>query len=392
MSLAVDGGEPIRKTMLPYGRHWIDEKDILAVVNALRSDWLTTGPKISELEEAFAERVGAEYAVALSSGTAALHAAAFAAGIGPGDDAITTPLTFVATSNCVLYQRARPVFADIREDTLTIDPQEIESKLTPHTRALIPADYAGQASDMDEINSIAEEHGLVVIEDAAHALGGTYKGRRVGTLANMTVFSTHPLKLITTGEGGIITTDDLALARRLRQFRNHGITTEARERKNEWFYEMVALGYNYRITDLQCALGLSQLAKAEDFLKKRRAIAKKFNQAFEGLSGVEIPVERADRSSAWHLYVVRLSLDKLRVGRSQVFKALRAENIGVNVHYIPVPWHPYYQELGFKKGECPNAERVYEQLLSLPIFPAMTDSDVEDVIQALNKVVSAYRR
>lgn len=391
MPLAVDGGEPVRKTLLPYGRQYIDEKDILAVVDTLRSDWLTTGPKVSEFEEAFARQVGAKYAVAVSSGTAALHASAFAAGLASGDEAITTPLTFVATSNCILYQGARPVFADIQEGDFRIDPAEIESSITSRTKALIPSDYAGQACDMDEITSIAEEHDLVVVEDAAHALGATYKGRSVGTLANMTVFSAHPVKLITTGEGGVITTDDPILAKRLRQFRNHGITTEARERKQDWLYEMVTLGYNYRITDFQCALGLSQLAKAEDFMKRRRVIAEKFNRAFEGLPEVEVPVELPDRSSAWHLYPLRLCLDKLRVDRLRVFRALRAENIGVNVHYIPVPWHPYYQKLGYRRGQCPNAERVYERLLSLPIFPAMTESDVDDVIRAVDKVVRAYR-
>ena len=389
--LAIDGGEPVRRTMLPYGRQWVDEDDIRAVVDVLRSDWLTTGPKVVEFEQAFAACVGSKYAIAFSSGTAALHSATFAASLGPGDEAITTPLTFVATSNCILYVGARPVFADVRNDTLTIEPKQIESNLTPRTKAIIPSDYGGQPCDMEEINSIAERHSLVVIEDAAHSLGATYKGRRVGTLAKMTVFSTHPVKLITTGEGGIVTTDDAVLARRLRQFRNHGITTEVRERKDGWFYEMESIGYNYRITDLQCALGLSQLAKAEDFLKKRRIIAQRYDEAFRSLPEVEIPVQLVDRTSAWHLYAIRLRLDKLRVGRLEVFRALRAENIGVNVHYIPVPWHPYYQKLGYNRGECPKAERIYEQLLTLPIFPVMTDRDVDDVIRAVHKVISAYQ-
>jgi len=392
--LAMNGGQPVRRSLLPYGRQWVDESDIRAVVEVLRSDWLTTGPKVAELEKAFAACVGAKYAVAVSSGTAALHAAAFAAQLGPEDEAITTPLTFAATANCIRYQGARPVFADVEPDTLNIDPIEIEAKITPRTKAIIPVDYAGQPANLDEINAIAARYGLVVIEDAAHALGATYKGRSVGTLAAMTVFSMHPVKQITTGEGGMVTTDDAEFAKRLRVFRNHGITKEARERqeKGEWFYEMVALGYNYRLTDFQCALGLSQLRRLGVWLERRRAIASRYNEALGGMPEIEVPVVRSDREPAWHLYVIRLNLNRLCVNRAHVFKALRSENIGVNVHYIPVPWHPYYQNLGYEKGQWPVAETAYERLITLPLFAAMTDADADNVIEAMRKVLLAHRR
>lgn len=394
MDLAVEGGRPVRDTLLPYGRHSVDDSDIQAVTEVLRSDWLTTGPKIAEFEEAVAAYVGAKFAVVMSSGTAALHAAAFAANLKPGDEAITTPLTFAASANCVLYQGARPVFADVRSDTLNIDPAGIEAKVSSRTKALIPVDYAGQPVDMDEINDIADRRGLAVIEDASHALGGLYKDRSVGSLATMTVFSLHPVKQIATGEGGIVTTDDADLARKLRTFRNHGITSDARERQEggSWYYEMELLGYNYRITDFQCALGTSQLKKLPEWLARRRAIAARYTAEFNRVSGIIPPSTLVDRESAWHLYVIRLKLNDLRVGRDKVFRALRAENIGVNVHYIPVPWHPYYQRLGYERGQQPIAEDAYESMISLPMFAAMSDKDVADVVEAVNKVVSAYRR
>jgi len=391
--LAIRGGDPVRKTMLPYARHSVDEKDIGAVVEVLRSDWLTTGPTVDRFEEAFAAWVGARHAVVLSSGTAALHAATFAAAVGPGDEAITTALTFAASANCILYQGARPVFADVEPDTLNIEHAQVEAKITANTKAIIPVDYTGQPADLDEIKEIARRHKLVVIEDAAHALGAIYKQRRIGTLADMTVFSAHPVKHITTGEGGIVTTNNPELARRVRMFRNHGITTEARERhgKGRWFYEMVALGYNYRLTDIQCALGLAQLEKLEGWLERRASIANRYNEEFTGMPEVELPVVRPDRTSAWHLYVIRLNLDKLRVGRAEMFDALYAENIGVNVHYIPVPWHPYYRKLGYERGGWPVAEDAYNRLISLPMFAAMSNRDIADVIEAVRKVISAYR-
>ncbi|MGE5263708.1 MAG: UDP-4-amino-4,6-dideoxy-N-acetyl-beta-L-altrosamine transaminase [Acidobacteriota bacterium] len=391
--LAMDGGKPVRSQMLPYGHQWVDEDDVQAVVQVLRGDWLTTGPTIGEFETAFAACVGARFAVAVANGTAALHAAAFAAGIGPGDEAITTPMTFAATANCVRYQGGTPVFVDVQPDTLNLDPKKIETAITSRTRAILPVDYAGQPVELDEINAIAARHGLTVIEDAAHALGATYGGKRVGALSTMTTFSLHPVKHITTGEGGIVTTDDEALAQKLRAFRNHGITSEARERqeKGSWFYEMIALGYNYRLTDLQCALGLSQLKKLDRWLARRRAIAGAYAKALGRLAEINLPTPSFDREPAWHLYPIQLNLARLRTGRAEIFRALRAENIGVNVHYIPVPWHPYYRDLGYHKGQWPVAEAAYERLISLPIFPAMTDQDVGDVIEAVHKVVEAFR-
>jgi perosamine synthetase len=393
--LAIHGGQPVRKTLLPYGHQSIDESDVQAVVDTLRSDWLTTGPKVAEFEEAFAAWVGAKHAVSFSSGTAALHAAAFAAGLKPGDEAITSPLTFAATANCVLYQGATPVFADVSADTLNLDPQETASRITPRTRAILPVDYAGHPSDLASILEMAERHGLVVIEDACHALGAEYRRRRVGNIAHLTVFSFHPVKHLTTGEGGMVTTENPEFAETLRRFRNHGISSDARQRQTEgqWHYEMVLLGFNYRLTDIACALGIQQLKKLERNLARRRQIAARYAAAFRDLTGVLPPQVRGDVSPAWHLYPIRLELAKLSAGRSEVFRALRAENIGVNVHYIPVHRHPYYRDrFGYVGGEYPVAEAAYERLISLPMSHGMSDDDVEDVILAVNKVVTALSR
>jgi perosamine synthetase len=390
--LAIDGGTPVRKTMLPYGRQSISEDDIQTVVDVLRSDWLTTGPKVAEFEEALAARVGAKYAVAYSSGTAALHGAAFAAGLKPGDEAITSPLTFAATANCVLYQGARPVFADVSPDTLNLDPDLLAERITPNTRAILPVDYAGHPADLDPILALAERHGLTVIEDACHALGAEYKGRRTGSIAHMAVFSFHPVKHVATGEGGMVTTDRADLAENLRRFRNHGISSDARQRhaSGQWHYEMVQLGFNYRLTDIACALGISQLKKLEANLARRREIAARYTAAFRNLRGVVAPSVRPDVNPAWHLYPIRVNPSHLKKDRAHMFRALRAENIGVNVHYIPVHLHPYYRDrFGYQGGEYPVAETAYEQLISLPMFHAMTEQDVEDVIAAVSKVSAA---
>ncbi|MGC2019686.1 MAG: UDP-4-amino-4,6-dideoxy-N-acetyl-beta-L-altrosamine transaminase [Candidatus Sulfotelmatobacter sp.] len=390
--LAIDGGSPVRKTMLPYGRQSISEDDIQAVVDVLRSDWLTTGPKVAEFEEALAARVGAKYAVAFSSGTAALHGAVFAAGLKPGDEAITSPLTFAATANCVLYQGAHAVFSDVSPDTLNLDPDRLAERITPNTRAVLPVDYAGHPADLDRILALAERHGLTVIEDACHALGAEYKGRRTGSIAHMSVFSFHPVKHVATGEGGMVTTDRTDLAESLRRFRNHGISSDARTRQaaGQWHYEMVLLGFNYRLTDVACALGISQLKKLEANLARRREIAARYTAAFQDLRGVVTPSVRPDVNPAWHLYPVRFNTSQLRRDRAHVFRALRAENIGVNVHYIPVHLHPYYRDrFGYQGGEYPVAETAYEQLISLPMFHGMTEQDVEDVIAAVSKVSAA---
>ena len=392
-ALAIHGGTPVRPTLLPYGRQSIDEEDVAAVVATLRSDWLTTGPKVAEFEEAFAARVGARYAVSFSSGTAALHGASFAAGIIAGDEAITTPLTFAATANCILYQGARPIFCDISPDTLNLDPQAISPLITPRTKALIPVDYAGHPADLDNVMRIAEERELTVIEDACHSLGAEYSGRRVGSLAHMTVFSFHPVKHLTTGEGGMVTTDNAAFADTLRKFRNHGISSEARDRQQagQWHYEMVLLGFNYRLTDIACALGLRQLEKLDSNLARRRQIAAKYTAAFRDLPGIQVPAVRAEVDPACHLYPIRIDATKLTAGRAEIFRALRAENIGVNVHYIPVHLHPFYKEkFGYRGGEYPVAERAYENLISLPMFHGMSDQDVKDVISAVEKVQAHY--
>jgi len=393
-TLAIAGGKPVRSRPLPYARQWVDEDDIRAVAEVLRGDWLTTGPAVGEYERAFAAYVGAKRAVAVSSGTAALHAAVFAAGIQPGDEVITSPLTFVASANCVLYCGGSPVFADVQADTGNLDASDVEAFITDRTRAILAVDYGGQPADLEELRTIAARHGLRFIEDAAHALGATYKGQRVGALADLTAFSTHPVKHIATGEGGVITTEDDGVADRLRAFRNHGIRTDAhmRAERGDWFYDMEALGFNYRISDILCALGRQQLSKADLWLARRRAIAARYQAAFAEMPEIETPVERADREHAWHLYTIRLNFDRLDANRRQIFVALRAEGILVNVHYIPVYWHPYYQRLGYRKGLCRVAESLYERLITLPLWPGMTDADADDVICAVNKVIDAYRQ
>ncbi|GCD81163.1 spore coat protein [Parageobacillus thermoglucosidasius] len=377
-----------RESFLSYGQQWITDEDIEAVVTVLKSPFLTQGPKIHEFERKVADYVGAKYAVAFSNGTAALHGACFAAGIGEGDEVITTPITFAATSNAVLYCGGKPVFADIDDRTYNIDPKEIRKHITPNTKAIIPVDFTGQPADMDAIMEIANEHGLVVIEDGAHSLGAEYKGRKVGMLAHMTMFSFHPVKPVTTAEGGVIVTDSEEYYEKLKRFRSHGIIKHNLSRdEGPWYYEMVDLGYNYRMTDLQAALGISQMDKLDCFIERRREIANMYNEAFKTMDSVIVPMQLERTQSGWHLYVLQLKLDKLKRSRREIFESLRAENIGVHVHYIPVYWHPYYQKLGYRKGICPKAEQWYEQALTLPIFPKMTNEDVNDVIEAVKRNV-----
>jgi perosamine synthetase len=392
-TLAILGGQPVRATYLPYGHQSIDEADIQAVVDVLRSDWLTTGPKVNEFEEAFAARVGAKYAISFSSGTAALHGAAFATGLKPGDEAITTPMTFAATANCILYQGATPVFADVNLDTLNIDPEQVRRHITAKTKAILPVDYAGHPADLEEIRTIAANYGLMVIEDACHALGAEYRGQKIGAISDMTVFSFHPVKHITTGEGGMVATDNSRLAETLRTFRNHGISSDARHRQSrgQWHYEMVLLGFNYRIPDVLCVLGAEQLKRLDANLERRREIAAQYTVAFRELPGIIPPAAREDVKPAFHLYPIRLDLKMVSADRTQIFRALRAENIGVNVHYIPIHLHPYYRDrFGYRGGEYPIAEHAYEGLISLPMFHGMTDQDVVDVIAAVRKVARHY--
>lgn len=390
--LAIDGGVPVRDELLPYGRQTLVEEDIAAVVEVLRSDWITTGPKVEAFEGALADIAGAGHVVSFSSGTAALHAAVFAADIGAGDEAVTSPLTFCATANCLLYQQATPVFADVDADTLTLDPERAASRITPRTKAMLPVDYAGHPADLDAFMALAERHRLVVIEDSAQALGATFRGRRVGSVSHMTTFSFHPVKHVTTGEGGAVTTNDAGLADRLRLFRNHGIATGARERQQggDWRYQMVALGYNYRLSDIGCALGLSQLPRLSANVARRRAIASRYAAELSDLPCLRLPVVRADVETAWHLYPVRI-LPPVR--RDDVCRALRAEGLSVNVHYSPVYDHPYYRKhLGDSGAFCPNAESAGRQLLSLPMFHGMSAGDTDDVVTAVRKVLTHFAR
>lgn len=371
--------------MIPYGRQTIDEDDINAVVDVLKSDYLTTGPKIAEFEQAVASYTGAKYAVAISNGTSALHAACFAAGIGQGDEVITTPLTFAASANCVLYCGGTPVFADVDPYTYNIDPKDIRKKITDKTKAIIAVHLAGQPCDMDEIHSIAQEHNLIVIEDGAHALGSVYKGKKVGCLSDMTTFSFHPVKPITTGEGGMIMTDNEELYKRLVLFRSHGITRDnSMMTRNEgpWFYQQLDLGYNYRITDIQCALGCSQMRKLDKFLKCRRELVERYNNAFIECDNIVTPYQLPDTQSGWHLYIVQVK----NHDRKQVFETLRDKGIGVNVHYIPVYMHPYYQEHGYKDVHCANAEEIYSHIISLPLYPGLTDDQQDYVIDTLKQL------
>jgi perosamine synthetase len=391
--LAIEGGNAVRSITLPYSRQWIDETDVAAVVATLKSDWLTTGPKVREFEEAFARFVGAKEAVAVSSGTAALHSAMHALGVGEDDEVIVPALTFAASANCVVYQRATPVFADVDPETLLIDPADVARKVTARTRAVIAVDYAGQPCDYDRLRDAINGRGIAVVADACHSLGASYKTYSVGTLADMTVFSLHPVKALTTGEGGVIATNNPEIARKIRRFRNHGVTSDhfERERQQSWRYEMTELGYNYRLSDLQCALGLSQLRRVGDFVARRRAVARRYDEAFSTRIEFEPLRVGSNVEHAYHLYVIRLQPEFLSVDRDQIFRALRAEGIGVNVHYVPVYLHPFYQaRFGGNPGCCPVAAASYDRILSLPLFPSMQNSDVADVITAVAKVINAY--
>ena len=378
--------DPPGQKTLPYGRHWVTEEDIRLVVEVLRSDWLTTGPVVERFERAFARYVGTAQAVAVSSGTAALHAAMFALDIRPGDEVIVPAMTFAATANCVVFQGGTPVFADVDPATLLLGPAQVEARLTSRTRAVLAVDYAGQPCDYRSLRGLAGEHGLALVADSAHALGARDRGQRVGSLADLSTFSLHAVKPITTGEGGMIATDDPGLAERIRRFRNHGFSRDHRQRAEagSWFYEMSELGYNYRLTDFQSALGLGQLSKLDGWIARRRQIAAAYDRAFAELPGIGPLGTRRGASHARHLYVIRLDRELLGADRGEVFAALRGQGIGVGVHYIPVHLHPFYRRrFGTGPGDCPVAEAAYEEILSLPIFPAMTDRDVADVVEAV---------
>lgn len=391
------GGKPVRDEKIYYGRQWIDDDDTEAVKKVLLSSYITCGPQVAEMEKVFCEYTGAKYAVAVSNGTAALHCACIAAGIGEGDEVITTPLTFAASANCAFYCGARPVFADIDPETYNIDPESIRAHITERTRAVVAVDFTGQSVRNDEIRKLCDEHGLIFIEDAAHAIGTAYKGRKVGSLADMTTFSFHPVKTVTGGEGGLITTNDEKLYKRLMLARTHGIThdeelMEDAPHEGMWCYEQIMLGFNYRLTDFQAALIVSQMKKLESFKARRQEIVKRYDEAFSKLEGIIVQKEIPESDTCRHLYIIRLDLDKLTCTRRQFFDAMSAENVQCQVHYVPVYFFPYYRHLGYEKGLCPNAEEVYRGIMSIPLYPRMTDSDVGDVIEAVTKLTDWFRK
>lgn len=378
-----------RETMLPYGRQFIDDDDIAAVVEVLRLPMLTTGSRVDQFEKDLAEYVGAKYAVVLSNGTAALHASVAAIGIQPSDEVIVPPMTFAASANCVAYCSGVPVFVDVEPGTLLLDPTLIERKINPRAKAIIAVDYAGQPCDYDPLKEICQKHGLALIDDACHALGAEYHGKRIGSIADLTVFSFHPVKHITTGEGGAVTTDNKELAEKIRRFRNHGVSADHRQRESvgSWVYEIGSLGYNYRLTDIQCALGISQLKKADPWLARRQEIARQYDLAFSQLEGISPLKVVHNVRHAYHLYVVQIDPNVTHIDRATLFKSLRSANIGVNVHYIPVHLQPFYREhFGTGPGDCPVAEAAYQNILSLPMFQTMTDDDVDDVVNAIKKL------
>lgn len=374
---------------LPYGRQSIDEDDVRAVVDVLRGDYLTTGPAIGAFEAGLTAATGARRAVVMNSGTSALHAMYFAAGLRGGDEIVTSPLTFAATANAALYLGASVRFADVRPETGNIDPASVDALITDRTRIIVAIDYTGLPADYDELQQVADAHGLTLVADAAHSLGATYHGRPVGTLARASALSFHPVKPITTAEGGAVVTDDNDLADRAARFRTHGITRDPALMEGDegpWYYEMVDLGFNYRMTDLQAALGLSQLRHLSGFLERRRAIAARYAEALGDVSALTLPAAPTGIVPGWHLYVVRVAGDPGR--RRPFFERLRALGLGVQVHYIPVYWHPYYRDLGFARGTCPGAEDFYSRAVSLPIFTRMTDRDVDTVIAAVRRAVT----
>lgn len=379
--MAINGEQ--MKNFIPYGRHSIDEDDIRAVEEVLKSDFLTTGPKVAEFEKMLCGYMGAKHCATVNSGTSALDIAVGALELPAGSEIITTPFTFVASSNCILYNNCKPVFADINAKTYNIDPAQIEKKITKKTKAIIYVDYAGQPCEIDEIREIAKKNDLRLIEDACHALGAEYKGKKIGSFADMTVFSFHPVKHITTGEGGAVTTEDEELFDKLKLLRNHGIDKTPSERTS-YLYDMKVLGRNYRITDLQCALGISQLKKIEKFIKRREEIARIYGEEFGKVAGITAPYVKPDVRHAWHLYTILL--DK-RVNRDRFFDSMRAKGIGVNVHYIPAYKFTYYRQFGINPKDFPNTEDIYSRTITLPMFQGMKNADIADVVSAAKESI-----
>ena len=392
---AICGGTPVRDTKIFYGHQYIDDDDIKAVVDVMKSDYLTCGPKIAELEQKLCRVTGAKYAVVCSNGTAALHIAALAAGVQPGDEVITTPITFAASANCALYCGARPVFADINEETYNIDPACVEALTTKKTKAVVAVDYTGQSVELDRLLAHCHKNNIVLIEDGAHVIGTRYNGKFNGSIADMTTLSFHPVKTVTCGEGGAVLTNSETFYKKLLLYRSHGITRDETQMEHEsdgsWYYEQIALGYNYRMTDMQAALLISQLDKLPAFSKRRKEIVKAYNEAFSKLPQLVVQKEIPESDTTRHLYILRLNPDRLTIGRKEFFDALTAENVCCNVHYIPTYYFPYYEKLGYHRGLCPKAEKLYEEIISLPLYYAMSDQDVQDVIEAVTKIAEYYK-
>ena len=396
MTLAIKGGKPVRENKIFYGRQWIDEDDIKAVSDVLRGDYITCGPHVVSLENKLCEYTGAKHASVVSNGTAALHCACLAAGVKEGDEVITTPLTFAASANCAIYCGAKPVFADVDMKTYNIDPESIKAHITDKTKAVVAVDFTGQAVKVEEIKKICHDNGLVFIEDAAHSIGTKYNGKQVGSLADMTTFSFHPVKTVTGGEGGAILTNDDEYHTKLVLAHTHGIThdeslMEDAPHEGPWYYEQISMGFNYRLTDFQAALIESQLTKLDKFAARRKEIVARYNEAFKDVPGIIIQEEIPESDTCRHLYIIRLDFDVLKCTRREFFDAMSAENVQCQVHYVPVYYFPFYKHLGYEKGLCPNAEKIYEGIMSIPLYPKMTDDDVSDVIEAVRKVADYYR-
>lgn len=391
---AIEGGRPVREKAIHYGHQYIDDADIQAVVEVLKSDYLTCGPKIEELEQKLCALTEAKYAVVCANGTAALHIAALSAGVGEGDEVITTPITFAASANCALYCGAKPVFADIDPETYNIDPAKVEALITAKTKSVVAVDYTGQSAALDPLREICGKHGLILIEDGAHVIGTKYKGRPNGSISDMTTFSFHPVKTVTGGEGGAVLTNSEAFYEKLLLYRAHGITRKEDLMEHTpdgpWYYEQIALGYNYRMTDMQAALIISQLDKLPLFSRRRKEIVRRYDQAFSEHPALFVQREIPESDTTRHLYILRLVPERLKIDRKQFFAALAAENVCCNVHYIPTYYFPYYEKMGYRRGLCPNAEKLYEELITLPLYYGMSDEDVESVIEAVLKISAYY--
>ncbi|MCR4792189.1 MAG: UDP-4-amino-4,6-dideoxy-N-acetyl-beta-L-altrosamine transaminase [Lachnospiraceae bacterium] len=394
---ALLGGTPVREDKIYYGRQWVTDEDIEAVRKVLEGPYITCGPKVQEAERVLESYTGAKHAVVVNSGTSALHCACIAAGIGEGDEVITTPLTFAASANCALYCGAKPVFADIDPETYNIDPESIRAHITPKTKAVIAVDFTGQVVKVREIRQICDEHGLVFIEDAAHSIGSAYDGVKVGNLADMTCFSFHPVKTVTAGEGGAILTNNEEYYEKLVLAHTHGIThdesqMEGAPHEGIWYYEQISLGYNYRMTDFQAALLISQMGRIDEFVAKRKEIVARYDEEFSKIPGIIVQKNIPESDTSRHLYIIRLDLDKLKCTRREFFDAMSAENVQCQVHYVPVYWFPYYEHMGYEKGLCPNAEEVYKGIMSIPLYPRMTEKDIEDTIHAVRKLAEYYAK